>query len=52
MYKVDERTSPLVDVKKWLNDQESKAKLNLWAECRCIRVCVCMEVRCAYGAEM
>ena len=31
---VDDRTGPLVDVKKWLDDQEWKAKLNLRAECR------------------
>ena len=29
VYKVDDRTSPLVDVKKWLDDQEWKAELNL-----------------------
>ena len=33
-YKVNDRTGPLVDVKKWLDDQESEAKLNLRAECR------------------
>ena len=34
VYKVDDRTGPLVDVKKWLDDQESEAELNLRAECR------------------
>ena len=34
VYKVDDRTGPLVDVKKWLDDQEWKAELNLRAECR------------------
>ena len=34
VYKVDYRTGPLVDVKKWLDDQESEAELNLRAECR------------------
>ena len=33
-YKVDDRTGLLVDVKKWLDDQESEAELNLRAECR------------------
>ena len=32
--KVDDRIGPLVDVKKWLDDQEWKAELNLRAECR------------------
>ena len=31
---VDDCSGPLVDVKKWLDDQEWKAKLNLKAECR------------------
>ena len=34
VYKVDDRTGPLVDVKKWLDDQESEAELNQRAECR------------------
>ena len=34
VYKVDDRTGPLVDVKKWLDDQESEVELNLRAECR------------------
>ena len=34
VYKVDDRTGPLVDVKKWLDDQESEVGLNLRAECR------------------
>ena len=34
VYKVDDRTGPLVDVKKWLDDQESEAELNLRTECR------------------
>ena len=34
VYKVDDRTGPLVDVKKWLYDQELVAELNLRAECR------------------
>ena len=34
VYKVDDRTGPLVDVKKWLDDQESEAELKLRAECR------------------
>ena len=33
VYKVDNRTGPLVDVKKWLDDQELEAELNLRAEC-------------------
>ena len=45
VYKVDGCTSPLVDVKKWLDDQESEAELNLRAKCRCMRVCV-------YGGEV
>ena len=32
--KVDDHTGPLVDVKKWLYDQESEVELNLRAECR------------------
>ena len=34
VYKVDSRTGPLVDVKKWLDDQELEVELNLRAECR------------------
>ena len=34
VYRVDDRTGPLVDVKKWLDDQELEAELNLRAECR------------------
>ena len=34
VYKVDDRTGPLVDVKKWLDDQELEVGLNLRAECR------------------
>ena len=34
VYKVDDRTGPLVDVKKWLDDQESEVEFNLRAECR------------------
>ena len=34
MYMVDGRTGPLVDVKKWLDDQELEAELNLRKECR------------------
>ena len=34
VYKVDDRTGPLVDVKKWLYDQESEVEFNLRAECR------------------
>ncbi len=34
VYKVDDHTGPLVDVKKWLDDQESETELNLRAECR------------------
>ena len=34
VYKVDDCTGPLVDIKKWLNDQESEVELNLRAECR------------------
>ena len=33
VYKVDEHTGSLVDVKKWLDDQELEAELNLRAEC-------------------
>ena len=31
---VDDRTGPLVDVKNWLADQELEAELNLRTECR------------------
>ena len=34
VYKVDNRTGPLVDVKKWLDDQEWEAELNLRTKCR------------------
>ena len=34
VYKVDYRTSPLVDAKKWLDDQEWEAELNLRTKCR------------------
>ena len=34
VYKVDDRTGPLVDVKNWLADQELEAELNLRTECR------------------
>ena len=34
VYKVDDSTGPLVDVKKWLYDQESEVEFNLRAECR------------------
>ena len=35
VYKVDSCTGPLVDAKKWLDDQqESEAEFNLRAECR------------------
>ena len=34
VYKVEDRTGPLVDVKKWLDDQEWKAELNLTTKCR------------------
>ena len=34
VYKVDNRTGPLVDVKKWLDNQELEEELNLRAECR------------------
>ena len=27
VYKVDDRTGPLADIKKWLDDQESEAEL-------------------------
>ena len=32
--RVDDRTGPLVEDKKWLDDQELEAELNLRAECR------------------
>ena len=32
VYKVDDLTGPLVDVKKWLDDQESEAELKLRAD--------------------
>ena len=41
VYKVDDRTGPLVDVKKWLDDQESEAELNLMADQLQVRVDVC-----------
>ena len=34
VYKVDDCTGPLVDVKKWLDDQELEVEFNLRAECR------------------
>ena len=34
VYKMDDCTGPLVDVKKWLDDQKSEAELNLRAECK------------------
>ena len=34
VYKVGDRTGPLVEVKKWLDNQELVAELNLRAECR------------------
>ena len=34
VYKVDVRTGPLVDIKKWLDNQEAEAELNLRAGCR------------------
>ena len=48
VYKVDDRTGPLVDVKKWLDDQKSEAELNLRVECRC----VCVEGRCVCGGKV
>ena len=33
-YKVDDCTGPLVDVEKWLDDQELEVEFNLRAECR------------------
>ena len=41
VYKVNDRTGPLVDVKKWLDDQESEAELNLMADQLQVRVDVC-----------
>ena len=34
VYKVDDYTAPLVDVKKLLYDQELEVELNLRVECR------------------
>ena len=34
VYKVDDRTGPLVDVKKCMDNQKSEAELDLRAECR------------------
>ena len=34
VYKVGDRTGPLVDVKNWLADQELEAEFNLRTECR------------------
>ena len=34
VYKVDDRTGPLVDVKKWLDNQDLEAEVNLRAKCR------------------
>ena len=42
VYKVDDCTGPLVDVKKWLDDQESEAELNLRADQLEMRVGVCI----------
>ena len=41
VYKVDDHTGPLVDVKKWLDDQEPEAELNLKADKLQVRVGVC-----------
>ena len=38
VYKVDDRTGPLVNVKKWLDTLEAEAELNLRADCRCVPV--------------
>ncbi len=38
VYKVDERSGPLVDVKKWLDDQESEEELKLRADKWQVRV--------------
>ena len=40
VYKVDDHTGPLVDIKKWLEDQEPEAELNLKADKLQVRVCV------------
>ena len=44
VYKEDNRTGPLVDVKKWLDNQELGAELNLRAEAVEVCVCVCVRV--------
>ena len=53
VYKVDDRTGPLVDVKKWLDDKEWKAELNLRAQCRweCMGVCIGNECVCVNGCK-
>ena len=40
VYKVDDCTGPLVNVKKWLDtlEAEAEAELNLRADCRCVPV--------------
>ena len=44
VYKVDDHAGPLVDVKMWLEDQESEAEFNL---CRVqVRVDVCKGGKC------
>ena len=39
VYKVDDRTGPLVNVKKWLDNLEAEAELNQRADCRCVHMC-------------
>ena len=42
VYKADDRTGPLVDVKKWLYDQESEVEFNLRVARVQVRVGVCI----------
>lgn len=34
MYKIDDRTGPWIEVRKWLEEQETEAEIERRAECR------------------
>ena len=51
VYKVDDHTGPLMDVKKWLDDQELEVGLNLRAECRCEWVHACGGEVCVWSHD-
>ena len=50
VYKVDDRTGPLVNVKKWLDNLEAEAELNQRADCR-LFTCVSEGGVCANRCE-